>query len=87
MFADVDLWGHLKFGQDILREGSLPRTDSYSYTAPGSQWINHEWLMEVLFYTIFLAAGSPGLVLFKLVLGLAIVHILSQIYFKHASNC
>lgn len=86
MYADTDLWGHLKFGQDILEQKGPSWTDSYSYTALGSPWINHEWLMEILFYAIFAAAGSPGLVIFKLVLGLAIVHILSQMYFKHASN-
>jgi len=86
MYADTDLWGHLKFGQDILEQRGFSWTDSYSYTASGSPWINHEWLMELLFFAIYFAAGSQGLVIFKLILGLAIFHILSQMYFKHADN-
>ena len=32
--ADPDLWGHVRYGQDLLAEG-LPATTTYSYTAEG----------------------------------------------------
>ncbi len=81
-FADVDLWGHLKFGQEHWSTGSLATSDPYSYTAPGYPWINHEWLSELVFYLMFAAMGSSGLLVLKIGLGLFIVHILSHWYFR-----
>ena len=65
--ADPDLWGHLRFGLDTLSSG-LARTDSYSYTAYGQPWTNHEWLSEVLFATAWRFAGVPGLIVLKLMI-------------------
>lgn len=48
--ADTDLWGHIQFGKEILEKGFIPKFDSYSYTANGVPWINHEWLTEVIFF-------------------------------------
>ena len=45
--ADPDLWGHVQYGNDVLSEG-LPSTTSYSYTANGFRWINHENFAEIL---------------------------------------
>ena len=64
--ADPDLWGHIKFGEDIWSELSIPKTDPYSYTAFGLPWVNHEWLAEIIFFLIFNLAGSTGLLAFKL---------------------
>ncbi len=64
--ADPDLWGHVRYGLDILEHGNIPRTDPYSYlTTPGS-WINHEWLAEVLMALAWRAGGGAGLVWLKL---------------------
>src|SRR5688572_26835224 len=45
--ADVDLWGHLRFGLDILETRSLHSVDPYSFTSD-RPWLNHEWLAEVV---------------------------------------
>jgi len=84
--ADPDLWGHIKFGSDVLAAGGIPDTDSFSYTAFGNTWINHEWLTEVLFFLIYDLMDSTGLLLFKSLLGLLIVHLLSAHYFARANN-
>jgi len=84
--ADPDLWGHLRFGQDIWQNGAVHDTDPFSYTAHGNRWINHEWLMEVLFYLIYHTFDSTGLLFFKALLGIFIVHLLSSIYFARAGN-
>jgi hypothetical protein len=76
--ADPDLWGHILFGKEIWESGSIPRTDSYSFTANGQPWINHEWLTEVLFYLIYANLGSGGLLAFKMILGWTIIFLLSQ---------
>src|SRR5438093_1131596 len=46
--TDPDLWGHLKFGTEILHSRSIPIVDSYSFTSD-RVWTNHEWLSEVTF--------------------------------------
>jgi len=84
--VDNDLWGHLFFGREILRDGKLPLQNLYSYTAPGYPWINHEWLAEVIFYGIFYLFGSPGLVLLKLIFGVMIVWILDLIVKERARS-
>jgi hypothetical protein len=61
---DPDLWGHLRFGLDWLRTGTLPSVDPYSFTQD-KPWINHEWLSEVLTAAAYSAAGIAGLVLLK----------------------
>ena len=69
--VDPDLWGHLVFGQHILHDHAIPKTDIYSWTAFGQPWINHEWVAEVilaLFYTVW---GGSGVLLLKMVIGLA----------------
>ena len=84
--SDFDLWGHLKFGEDIWQTGSIPKTDPYNYTFPNHVWFNHEWLSEVLFYLLYKFFGSTGILIFKLGLGLTIIHLLSQLYFKRSEN-
>jgi hypothetical protein len=63
--ADPDLFGHVRFGQDILAARSVHLNDSYSF-ASDRRWINHEWLSEVAMYVAYHAAGAAGLIALKL---------------------
>ncbi len=69
--ADNDLWGHVLFGRDILATGAVPRVDTYSYTAAGHAWCDHEWLAQVIMADAYTHAGSPGLLLLKLTIAVA----------------
>jgi hypothetical protein len=69
--ADNDLWGHVYFGSVILANGRLPATNQFSYTSPDHPWINHEILAECAFAVAFGHFGSPGLLVLKLLVGLA----------------
>jgi hypothetical protein len=62
--ADPDLWGHVRFGQDILSAKRLTSVDPYSFTQD-RPWVNHEWLSEVAMASAY-ALGSLGLVGLKL---------------------
>lgn len=78
--ADPDLWGHVRFGQDVLDAGAIVRPDPYSFLTGDQPWINHEWLAEVAFASVYDAFGAPGLIALKtavalLVLGLALRHV------------
>jgi hypothetical protein len=63
--ADPDLWGHVRFGGDIIDSGTILLPDTYSFTSD-KPWINHEWLSEIVMAAAFRMAGASGLVLLKL---------------------
>jgi hypothetical protein len=69
--VDLDLWGHVVFGQQMLHSGTIPKTDVYSWTAHGQPWINHEWIAEIILALFYTAWGGPGILLLKIVVGLA----------------
>ena len=71
--ADPDLWGHVRYGQDILRTGSIIQVDTYSYRTAGRPWINHEWLSEAFFAAIYNRSGPSGLIVLKVVVSLLIL--------------
>ena len=76
--ADPDLWGHLRFGLDMLADGSLHATDPDLFSSD-RVWINHEWLAELLMALAYSLAGPTGLALLKLAVIAGIVFILLTI--------
>ncbi len=71
--ANLDIWWHLKTGQVVLEQRSVPTQDLFTYTAAGRSWISHEWLADVLFYGLYQLGGANLLVLFKVLLSMAIL--------------
>jgi hypothetical protein len=69
--ADADLWGHVRFGQDLLARHRVVVPDAYSFTSD-KPWINHEWLAEVVMASAFAAGGPLGLNLLRIACLLAI---------------
>ena len=74
--ADPDLWGHIRFGEDLWRTGRIAREDIYSYLNGDQVWVNHEWLAEAIFYAVFTNAGATGLIIFKSCLSLLVIGII-----------
>jgi len=60
--SDGDFWWHLKTGEYIVHNFSIPRIDFYSFTNPGKHWVAHEWLSEVIFYLIYSRLGFNTLI-------------------------
>jgi len=60
--SDGDFWWHLKTGEYIVRNFSIPRIDFYSFTVHGKPWVAHEWLSEVIFYLVYSRAGFNTLI-------------------------
>ncbi|HEX6176755.1 MAG TPA: hypothetical protein VF057_00240 [Thermoanaerobaculia bacterium] len=63
--ADLDFWWHLETGELIAKTGSIPRHDVFSYTARGHEYIDHEWLFQLLQYCIWSAFGPAGIAIAK----------------------
>ncbi len=61
--ADTDTWWHLKSGQLMWDTGRVLRADPFSHTVAGQPWIDHGWLVQVVIWPIYRAAGLPGLAL------------------------
>src|SRR5262245_59598441 len=67
-FADVDLWGHVQFGFDILDSGRVKSfVDPYSFTQD-RPFLYHEWLGGVAMAVAYRLGGDLGLRLLKVVL-------------------
>jgi len=64
----LDVWWHLKTGEYILAEQSIPARDIFTYTAWGRTWITHEWLAGVIFFLLHRLGGDNLLVVGKAVL-------------------
>lgn len=58
---DADVLMHLRTGRLIAETGSVPRTDPYSATAQGAEWVDHEWLWQWLAHWVYTAGGWIGL--------------------------
>lgn len=71
LLSDPDTHWHITVGNWILTHGSVPTTDSYSFTFSGQPWIAKEWLSQVVLALAYnlggwggvtaLAAGAIGL--------------------------
>ena len=71
-YAEPDLWGHVQFGRDALQNG-IAKTTSYSFTANGYPWVNHENLSEITFALAIDRFGVWSLLFAKCLLGILIV--------------
>lgn len=70
--VDPDLWGHVQYGRDVLSSGQIAPTATYTFTAEGYRWINHENLAEIALATIESWAGPSGLLAMKILLSAAL---------------
>lgn len=71
--ADPDLWGHVQYGKDVLQDGRLHPTTTWSYAVSDHRWINHENIAELLLAAADSAGGQAGLLLLKAVLTLLLL--------------
>lgn len=56
---------HLASGRWMLEHGQFIRSDPFSFTAAGTEWVDHEWLFQVIVALAEKAGGGPGLVLLR----------------------
>jgi len=61
--AQADTFWHLRAGRDFWTTGHIPLSETFSYTAAGRPWPNHEWLWQVLTFGVYRAGGLPLLTL------------------------
>lgn len=67
--ADPDLWMHLRAGALMVMTHDVPRHDLFSFALNGAPWVDHEWLFQLVAFSIFSVLGSAGLIFFKGLIG------------------
>lgn len=70
--SDPDLWGHVQYGREVLRDGVLPRTATWTYAAEGAPWVNHENIAELMLAWTVDTIGPAGLPWMKLAIAVTI---------------
>jgi hypothetical protein len=70
--VDSDFWGHVQYGWDTWRHG-LDRQATYTYTAVGHPWINHENLSELIMAWGVHTWGPASVLAIKCVLGVLVL--------------
>ncbi len=63
-----DLFWHLSVARWIIENRSLPRADFLSFTAAGREWLDFEWLSQLVFCGAHSLGGMGGLWLVKIIL-------------------
>jgi hypothetical protein len=63
--AGSDMWWHLAAGRELLQTRTLWMVDAWSYTAAGAEWLNHEWLSDIVFYGWVSLWGVESIVYWK----------------------
>ncbi len=69
---DPDLWGHVQYGRDWLSQGFHTST-TYSFTAEGYRWVNHENLAELVLAIGMDSLGPIGMLIAKCLAGVGVI--------------
>jgi hypothetical protein len=68
--VDPDLWGHVVFGQHMLKARTVERVEIYSWTVNGQPFINHEYGADLILGAAHSLLGGSGPLLLKVAIGL-----------------
>ena len=82
-----DYWWHVKTGEWIVCNGRIPNKDIFSWIGINLNidWVPHEWLSDIVFYSVYSLGGHPAVYIFVLLLAIGyiiIVHFIAGKWFK-----
>lgn len=79
-----DVWMHIKSGEVMLRDMRVLSVDDYSYTAQGAEWLNHQWLSQILYYLFYRVFGVNGLIYLKAILIFSAFFLLFRLVYRNS---
>ncbi len=88
-YLDPDLGWHLKVGEQIWLEKTVPHFEYHDYTLEGKTWVDHEWLLNLISFLIYNKFGYITLNLlfaFVVLITLIILNIFTKKYFIKNKN-
>ena len=71
-----DMFWHLAAGRNIWETGTVPSTDVFSHSFAGKEWLNHEWLWDVIHWGICDSLGLDAVAWFTIGLYVVIFSLL-----------
>jgi hypothetical protein len=77
--ADPDIWGHIAIGRLYHQTGRIRQPDPFSYVTAGHEWLNFEWLFELVLFRVFAGLGPPGLIVLKVAVGLLLLGVVYRL--------
>lgn len=63
--AGSDMWWHLAAGRELTQTSNPWMIDDWSFTAHGDDWLNHEWLSDLIYYGWVSLFGVESIVYWK----------------------
>ncbi len=51
--TDTDTWWHIRSGEYIVENREIPKTDPFSHTRYGEDWIDHSWGSQIVIYGVY----------------------------------
>lgn len=81
-YLDPDLGWHLKAGEEIYLNKSVPWQENYNYTLDNRTWVDHEWLPNLIAYLLFIKLGYISLNIFFALIGVLIFFLLNACLLK-----
>jgi hypothetical protein len=80
---DFDTWWHLASGRWIAQHHAVPHHDVLSFTVPGNEWVNLQWLYDLLLYALWSVAGPSALVIASAACFVATFALLARHILRH----
>jgi hypothetical protein len=64
LLRDGDTGFHIRTGEFIIKNWTVPEQDIFSFRSPPIPWTAHEWLSEVIMALVHHVSGLTGIVIF-----------------------
>lgn len=75
---EPDLWWMYRTGEWMLENGAVTKSDPFSYTFFGTEWINVKWFFEVIIASIKNVLGVEGIFILQAAVTLGILVLVYQ---------
>lgn len=89
-YLDPDLGWHLKAGEEILKTKELPNIERHDFTLEGKEWVDHEWLVNIITFWLYDHLGYGAVnVFFTLIIILILIlqaFFIGRYVFRDQSN-
>lgn len=82
-YLDPDFGWHLRVGENIALEKSVPHDQVYLWSLANQNWVDHEWLSDLLTYGLWQSGGYIAINLFFILIPLITLIVLNRYLFTH----
>jgi hypothetical protein len=84
--AGSDMWWHLAAGRELLQTGTLWMVDDWSFSHHGEDWLNHEWLADIIYFAWVSGFGVHSIVYWKWLVVVATFCLLQVALYRETGN-